>query len=141
MLCKICTVQIQPRNLRLDHADYTAPTRPHELDPTDHTDHTDHTDQEYLICPERSRSLSVGIDRTDHALSGVCTVPKVSKVSMYGDMKYRNTLSNLRYDSYGVIAFCPPSLASMSVFFFMVTLVLNAVFFVLRCVRVHRHHS
>ena len=36
-------------------ADYTAPTRQHELDHTDHTDrtdHTDHTDQEckYLSC-------------------------------------------------------------------------------------------
>ena len=47
MLCRICVVQIQPRKHGLDHADYTVPTRQHELD---HTDHTDHTDQEY-ICP------------------------------------------------------------------------------------------
>ena len=31
----------------LNHADYTAPTRNHELD---HTDHTDHTDQD-CVCP------------------------------------------------------------------------------------------
>ena len=41
-------VQIQPRKLVLDHADYTAPTRQHELDHTDHTDHADHTDQESI---------------------------------------------------------------------------------------------
>ena len=48
--------RIQLRNLALDHADFSAPTRQHELDHTDHTDHTDltdHTDQEY-IGPERS---------------------------------------------------------------------------------------
>ena len=47
MLRRIYTVQIQPMKHVLDHAEYTAPTRQHELD---HTDHTDHTDQEY-ICP------------------------------------------------------------------------------------------
>ena len=31
-----------------DHADYTAPTRQHEID---HTDHTDHTDQEIINLP------------------------------------------------------------------------------------------
>jgi len=31
----MCAVQIQPRKLDLDHADYTAPTRQHELDPTE----------------------------------------------------------------------------------------------------------
>ena len=35
----------------LDHADYTARTRQHELDHTDHTYHTDHTDQEYIYLP------------------------------------------------------------------------------------------
>ena len=30
----------------VDDADYTAPTRQHELD---HTDHTDHTDQESTV--------------------------------------------------------------------------------------------
>ena len=40
----------------LDHSDRTAPTRQHELD---------HTDQG-SICPERSRSWTVGIDDTDH---------------------------------------------------------------------------
>ena len=54
MLRMICIVQVQPRRYVLDHADYTAPTRQHELDRTDHTDHIDHTDQE-SICPERSR--------------------------------------------------------------------------------------
>ena len=46
-------VQIQPRKHVPDHADYTAPTRQHELNHTDyidHTDHIDHTDQE-SICP------------------------------------------------------------------------------------------
>ena len=37
-------MQLQPRKHELDHADYTAPTRQHELDHTDHTAHTDHTD-------------------------------------------------------------------------------------------------
>ena len=32
MLCRICLVQIQSRKHALDHADYTAPTRQHELD-------------------------------------------------------------------------------------------------------------
>ena len=56
---RICVVQIQPRKDVLnhaDHADYTAPTRQHELDHTDHTyhtDHTHHTDQE-STCSERS---------------------------------------------------------------------------------------
>ena len=39
----------------LDHADYTALARQHELDHTDNTDYADNTDQE-SICPERSRS-------------------------------------------------------------------------------------
>ena len=30
--------------LYVDHADFTAPNRQHELDHTDHTDHTDNTD-------------------------------------------------------------------------------------------------
>ena len=38
----IYIVQIQPRKHELDHADYTAPSRQHDLDHTDHTDHTDH---------------------------------------------------------------------------------------------------
>ena len=45
-MCRICAVQIQPRKLVLDHADYTAPTRQHDLD---------RTDQE-SICPDGSRS-------------------------------------------------------------------------------------
>ena len=57
MLHRICILQIQPKNPALDHADYTALTRQHELD---HTDHTDHTDQDY-ICPERL-DHQVGID-------------------------------------------------------------------------------
>ena len=36
---RTAVVQIQRRHLVLDHADYTAPTRRHELDHTDHTDH------------------------------------------------------------------------------------------------------
>ena len=44
-------VQIQFRKRVLDHAEYTAPTRKHELYRTDHTDHTDRTDR---------------TDRTDH---------------------------------------------------------------------------
>ena len=52
MLCRICAVQIQPREHVLDHADYAGPTRQHELD---HTDHTDHTDQGSIF-PERARS-------------------------------------------------------------------------------------
>ena len=36
----ICTVQIQPRKPVLDYADYTAPTRQHELE---------HTDQEFIF--------------------------------------------------------------------------------------------
>ena len=39
MLCRSCTVQIQPRKHVLDHADYAAPTRQHEVD---------HTDQEFI---------------------------------------------------------------------------------------------
>ena len=45
-LCRCCIIQIQPRKYVIDHADYTAPRRQHELY---------HTDQE-SICPERSRS-------------------------------------------------------------------------------------
>ena len=48
MLCRICIVQIQPRKYVLDHADYEAPTMPHELD---------HAYQE-SVCPERSPSCS-----------------------------------------------------------------------------------
>ena len=44
-MCRICTVQIQPRIHVL--LQIMQMTRQHELD---HTDHTDHTDQEY-ICP------------------------------------------------------------------------------------------
>ena len=44
-------VQIQPRKPVLDHADYIARTRQHELD------HTDHTDQEHIF-HEISRSPS-----------------------------------------------------------------------------------
>ena len=56
MLRKICIVRIQPRRPRpsVGHADYSAPTRKHELDHTDHThhtDHTDHTDQEPIYLP------------------------------------------------------------------------------------------
>ena len=43
------SIQIQSGKHVLDYADYTAPTRQHELD------HTNHTDDQY-ICPERSRS-------------------------------------------------------------------------------------
>ena len=32
MSCRTCTVQIQPRKPVLDRADYTAITRPHDLD-------------------------------------------------------------------------------------------------------------
>ena len=32
MLCRIRVVQIQPNNHVLDHADYTVPTRQHELE-------------------------------------------------------------------------------------------------------------
>ena len=62
MLYRTCTAQIKRGENMPDNADYTAPTRKHELDHrdhrdhtdhTDHTDHKDHTDQEY-ICPERS---------------------------------------------------------------------------------------
>ena len=35
---RIYILHIQPSKLVLDHADYTAPTRQHELDRTDHTD-------------------------------------------------------------------------------------------------------
>ena len=44
LLCRICTVQIQPRKYVLDHADYTAPTRQHERDPTD---------QEFIYLPSK----------------------------------------------------------------------------------------
>ena len=50
-------VHIQPRKRVFDYADYTAPTRQHELDHTDHTDHTGHTDEEYVY-RERSRSMN-----------------------------------------------------------------------------------
>ena len=40
-----------PGQHALDDADYTAPTRQHELDHTDHTDHTGHTDQESIYFP------------------------------------------------------------------------------------------
>ena len=39
--CAVSVVQIQPREYVLDHPDYTALARQHELDYTDHTDHTD----------------------------------------------------------------------------------------------------
>lgn len=47
VLCRVCVVQIQPGEHGPDRADFTGPTRLHELD------HTDHADQED-ICPERS---------------------------------------------------------------------------------------
>ena len=59
MMCcagSICIVQIQLRKLVVNHADYTAPARQHELHHTDHkhhtvhtdhTDHTNHTDHTY----------------------------------------------------------------------------------------------
>ena len=50
------TDPIQPREPVLDHADYTASTRQHEVDYTDYTDHTDHTDQE-SICPAWQMSM------------------------------------------------------------------------------------
>ena len=80
MLCRICTVPIQPTNLVLDQADYMAPTwqtwaRPYrsgiypsalnDLDHqvgVDHTDHTDHLSEVWIalheqitqiICPVR----------------------------------------------------------------------------------------
>ena len=46
-----------PGKIALDHADYTAFTRQHELNHTDrrdYTDHTDHTDRED-VCPVLSR--------------------------------------------------------------------------------------
>ena len=54
MLCRICTVQIQPREHVLDDAGHTAPTRQHELE---HTDHTDHTDQEYIYLADLDHDL------------------------------------------------------------------------------------
>ena len=53
MLWRICVVQIQPRKHVLDHADYTAPTRQHELD---------HTDQEYLPCLANLSDHELGND-------------------------------------------------------------------------------
>ena len=51
-MCRICVVQIQPRNqaLLVDRTGtgYAAPTLQHEPDHTHHTHHTDHTDQEYI---------------------------------------------------------------------------------------------
>ena len=49
MRCCAGTVQIQPRKHDLVHADYTATTRQHELDPTDPTD-------QEPMCPERASS-------------------------------------------------------------------------------------
>ena len=48
MGCRICVVQVQPRKHVLDHADYAAPSRQHDL-PADHAD-------EGFICAEVSRS-------------------------------------------------------------------------------------
>ena len=69
----LCTVvQTQPKRRVLDRADYTAPTRQHDLNHTDHadhTDHTDHTDQEF-ICPEDIPGTVdhlVGIECLSHA--------------------------------------------------------------------------
>ena len=69
----LCTVvQTQPKRRVLDRADYTAPTRQHDLNHTDHadhTDHTDHTDQEF-ICPEDTPGTVdhlVGIECLSHA--------------------------------------------------------------------------
>ena len=36
----------------LNHADYTAPTRQHEVDHTDHTDHTDHLSEVCILMSE-----------------------------------------------------------------------------------------
>ena len=36
MLCRVCTVHIQPGKHALEHADYKGPTWQHGLDPTDH---------------------------------------------------------------------------------------------------------
>ena len=51
MLCRVCTLQIQPRQYALEHAVCVAPIPQRELD---------HTDQGY-ICPERL-ARAVGID-------------------------------------------------------------------------------
>ena len=48
-----------------DHADCTAPTRQHELDPTDHTDHTD-------LSALKDVGHEVQIDDLDHDPSDVC---------------------------------------------------------------------
>ena len=59
----ICVAQMQPRKHALDDADYTAPTRQHELD---HTDHTDYTDQQ-SVCPAwQIEIMQLGIDDPSH---------------------------------------------------------------------------
>ena len=45
----LCTTDPTQDKHVLDHANYPAPTRTHELDPTDPTDPTDHKDQEYYL--------------------------------------------------------------------------------------------
>ena len=53
-MCRICTVQIQPRRPVIDDTDCTPSARQHELD---HTDHADHIDQG-SISPEGARWLN-----------------------------------------------------------------------------------
>ena len=93
MLCRICTVQIQPKKHVLDHADHTAPTRKHE------PHHTDHTDQE-SICPEKSRSSGTRSYRS--SVRGWKVSPKKTKNlrhlrSLEKSNKYRaNLMSRTR---------------------------------------------
>ena len=89
MLCRICTVQIQPRKRVVDDTDhYMAPARQHELDRT-------RTDQ-WSICPERCRSWTVV--GTDDLSDVWFIVPFLSHVSLHP--RFGNKLLGLRVGLY-----------------------------------------
>ena len=67
MLCRVCTVHIQPGKHALEHADYKGPTWQHGLDPTDHDYVCMCMCTRYIyIYPLKYRYHEVGIDHTDH---------------------------------------------------------------------------
>ena len=66
MLCRIYSVQIQPRKRALDLTDYAAPTLQHETDPTD---------QESTVC---LKDLDNEMELAD--VSDVCTISHAEQI-------------------------------------------------------------
>ena len=69
MLCRVCTLQIQPRQHALEHAVYVGPIPQRELD---------HTDQDVSALKELARAVGIDVMKElprvvgiDHYLSDV----------------------------------------------------------------------